>query len=789
MERKNKRKKEEIAEDYCFVCKEGGLLMLCDYDCCLKVYHPNCVGKDNSILETKERWFCGRHYCHRCGKPAKFRCFACPFAICRKCPHDLEFALARGRHGFCDHCLKLALLIEDRKDVDSDGDMVDFNAEDSYEFLFKGYWEIMKLKDGITSEHVHSAYSLLKNGKNKKCGSNFNQSCGRDDVELLGSEDESQESESDFEDLCYGDPKQVYKRKKTKGKLTTKGKLSTEKEFVGWASKSLLEFLSSIGKDTTEELSQHDVTTMIIEHCKEHKLFHPEKKKKVICDKTLRSLLRRQAVNKNSIYKLLTPHFAENLTQVGDLLGSSPEEDTDNASVLCKRQRKLSLDGKPVVREGTLNLRQGCFASIVTKNIKLVYLKKSLVEKLAVQLDTFESKMLGSFVRIKSDPYDYLQKNSHLLEQVTGIKKTSVKDGLDLILLQLSNVPKDVPLCKLSDDDFTEDECDDLRQRVKNGLLKVPTVVELEQKVRSLHEDITKHWIEKELVRLQNLINRANEKGWRRELYEYMDRWQLLKAPSEQSRLLEEIPEVIADLAEFEPPFEHSLRGKKNEDDASLHSPLIEDFQTSRSVLKSWNNGIDTTGSEGKHFAGSVPVGKSKKSDSHVTNQLLRNSNAVATEAEPADAKRHQPSQEEKQHQPGTECLGQKLVDTEHETVRKDGPTNVDLIEVSDDEGQDQPVDVELGTVKEKGPPMVNLIESSDDEEQDASSAANRQPSEDEDGPKWYCISPTGLTTGPYAKSVIKEWSDSSTCPLQFKVYRVGQSQDDAIPLTDFAQK
>lgn len=144
---------------------------------------------------------------------------------------------------------------------------------------------------------------------------------------------------------------------------------------------------------------------------------------------------------------------------------------------------------------------------------------------------------------------------------------------------------------------------------------------------------------------------------------------------------------------------------------------------------------------------------------------------------------------QEKQHQPGTECLGQKLVDTEHETVRKDGPTNVDLIELSDDEGQDQPVDVELGTVKEKGAPMVNLIESSDDAEQDARSAANRKPSKDEDCPMWYCISPTGLTTGPYAKSLIKEWSDSSTGPLQFKVYKVGQSQDDAIPLTDFVQK
>ncbi|KAK1388361.1 hypothetical protein POM88_016539 [Heracleum sosnowskyi] len=59
------------------------------------------------------------------------------------------------------------------------------------------------------------------------------------------------------------------------------------------------------------------------------------------------------------------------------------------------------------------------------------------------------------------------------------------------------------------------------------------------------------HGITKELSLLQNLIDRANEKGWRRELYEYLERKELLKKPDEQERLLLEVPNVIAE--ELEP--------------------------------------------------------------------------------------------------------------------------------------------------------------------------------------------------------------------------------------------
>ncbi|XP_021901264.1 uncharacterized protein At5g08430-like isoform X1 [Carica papaya] len=105
----------------------------------------------------------------------------------------------------------------------------------------------------------------------------------------------------------------------------------------------------------------------------------------------------------------------------------------------------------------------------------------------------------------------------------------------------------DVGLSLLSDDDISEEECEGLRQQVKNGLLEKPTVVEFEQKARSLHEDIMKHWIEMELVRLQKLVDFANIKGWRREVDEYLEQRELLKKPEEQERLLKKLPTIISE--------------------------------------------------------------------------------------------------------------------------------------------------------------------------------------------------------------------------------------------------
>lgn len=63
----------------------------------------------------------GWHGCFICHKVSKYQCFCCPISICKVCINSAAFVRFKKKKGFCNDCLKLALLIEENKDVDSDG--------------------------------------------------------------------------------------------------------------------------------------------------------------------------------------------------------------------------------------------------------------------------------------------------------------------------------------------------------------------------------------------------------------------------------------------------------------------------------------------------------------------------------------------------------------------------------------------------------------------------------------------------------------------------------------------
>jgi hypothetical protein len=279
-----------------------------------------------------------------------------------------------------------------------------------YESYFLDYYENIKKKEGLNTQHVHIAYDTIKNGKNK---------CDSDSYEISEGEDDSG---SDC-DLDYTAGVQSIRRKKTwmkKIKSVNGSKAVKDKktDFVGWGSRSLMDFLKNIGRDTTKEFSELDVGSIIIEYCHENKLFDPKKRKRVICDSNLWALLRRKSVNKNNIQNLLASHFAENVEETDDAISGSEEMDNVEA-VNFPKQRNLNSTTKSFQNVAFEELPSG-FAAIISSNLKLVYLKRSLIVEVLKQPETFDGKVLGSFVRTKSDPNDYLQKNSHLLLQVIG---------------------------------------------------------------------------------------------------------------------------------------------------------------------------------------------------------------------------------------------------------------------------------------------------------------------------------------------------------------------------------
>lgn len=173
-------------------------------------------------------------------------------------------------------------------------------------------------------------------------------------------------------------------------------------EFEGWGSKNLIEFLQSLGKDTTNKISEYDVTDIILNYIRGINREDPSNKKKnkktkmVACDDKLSLLFECQKINILKVPDLVEKHYVENQDDdsfYDDLFDS---EDDD-------RPQRLSSSGK-VGKQKKMVVKKpkGTFAAIVSDNIKFLYLRKSLVEELAKTPETFESKVMGTFVRLKN---------------------------------------------------------------------------------------------------------------------------------------------------------------------------------------------------------------------------------------------------------------------------------------------------------------------------------------------------------------------------------------------------
>ncbi|WCJ18658.1 SWIB/MDM2 domain Plus-3 GYF [Euphorbia peplus] len=790
--KKNKINKEEICEGCCFECKDGGSLRICDYMDCLKAYHPTCVGKNDSFLESEDLWTCRWHFCFLCKGTPKFSCFSCPKSVCGSCISTSVFSVIGRKGGLCTHCLTLAGFIEGVKNPVSPQEEIDFNDLDTYESLFKEYWEMVKEKKGLASIHVRDAIERPNIGT---ISEDLCDSSADEESSQVEDEESSQVEDEDQLKSSYGGSKrhrQLSKCKKNERNISARRRKGNSKkmEFNGWASNLLLDFLHSVGKDKAGKLSQHDVSAIVIEYCNEKKLFDTVNKKKILCNAMLKSLLGKKFVKKNSIHNLLTPHFAENVElseneqeQSENAHEHDSENENESASISFKKKRSSNSNMKPHKNE-TINLDVH-FASVVTENIRRLYLNRSLIEELSEKPDTFDDKVIGSFVRIKSDPYDYLQKNSHMLVKVTGIKRTSRNDEVSKdVLLQVSCMPpKDISIRLLSDDNFSEEECEDLRQRQKDGRFERLSVAEFEEKARSLHEVVTKQWIPKELYRLQKLIDQANEKGWRRQLHEYVERKQLLERPSEQSRLLHEFPEIITDETEVEPTEKQYSRNDLHEfpeiiTDETEVEPT--DKQYSRKDLHEFPE-IITDETE---------VEPAEKQYSR-KDLLPESDSGELSKPSPKDSKEHEQKYHTvSSHESNDGGIDQAVINEPVLIQEKENCPEASHRELVSGLKASRSNSALLKKLKSNGSePISEMIEVSDDNDDDGEQVyiigESKKTIDDPNSCIWYCMSPKCIKEGPYSMTLLEAWSDAYPNEMTFKVWKANQSPKEAIFLTD----
>ncbi|OMO57227.1 Zinc finger, PHD-type [Corchorus olitorius] len=654
---KGKKKVHYEAEDWCFVCKDGGTLLLCDHKGCGKAYHPNCVGKKLSVLKSDGRYICRRHKCSLCmlSTPQVY-CLCCPKAVCELCVTAAEFvSVNKLEKGLCKDCLNRALRGENAK-FDSKEVKLDSEDSDTEDEMFTEYLEIKMKEEGLTFDDLRRA---RMERENNGIGSGSDEMKGRDAVFTISDDDSHKGAAAVVDNSCEKRKKsEVYdpdfaatdnscgKRKKSEVYNTDfaaidnscgKTNKSEDGEYVGWGSKALLNFLKSVGKDVSEKLQLLEVCITILEYIQEKSLFL-EDQNVVASDEKLSAFFQKEVVELGEIPDLLKGHFGntsgqsnsdENDNDKGSYsqdeveqnraLSSDHlpvEEEVDNEvqkssdkgscsqneveqtkttseckmprTLSCdnlpveekvdhevrkssdkgncsqneveqsmlehKMQRTLSRDNLPVEEKVDHEVQKNSYASVVAENIKLVYLSKSLVEELVMQPDNLENKVVGSFVRVKRKSGKFSEKPSFQLLQVTGIKKSIISREISL---EVSCMPNDITIDLLGDDDISEEECEELRQRMKDGLLKKPTVGELEQKARSLHEDVTKNF--------DIYLDVSLESSPRRTFicvilssYKCLDEREKLKKSSEQQRLLQMLPSVIAEETELDPTASNS---------------------------------------------------------------------------------------------------------------------------------------------------------------------------------------------------------------------------------------
>ncbi|KAK1357628.1 Zinc finger CCCH domain-containing protein 44 [Heracleum sosnowskyi] len=553
-------KKQKDDEDVCFICFDGGSLVLCDRRACPKAYHPACIKRDEEFFRSNAKWNCGWHICSVCQKAAHYMCYTCPFSLCKGCTRDSSYLSVRGNKGFCTTCMKVIMLIENKEQTDKETAKVDFDDSRNWEYLFKIYWVSLKDELSLTSKELAEAKNPWK-----ELGSI---SARKQPSNLHGSMNNFTSPVIDMSSGHLKGNDSLGQHSSEPIKLLNKASLSTGQQcndngtslegHMDWASKKLSDFVAYMKNGDTSVLSPFDVQVLVLDYIKRNNLHDPCESSYVVCDSRLENLFGKSRVGHIEMPKLLDFHFLMKAQPENNGLVRGRVDDVDAVQVPSDQSNSnlMSIDKKPNTRQKVaqcaLQASLNEYAAINVSNIKLIYLRRNLLENLIQVKEKFHEMVIGSLVRIRISGDEHKQ-DMYRLVQVVGTTKVSVPykigNTTSDIMLEILNLDKKefTSIDAISNQDLSEDDCRRLRQSIKCGLVKRFTVGEIQKKAVQLQVARLNDSLEAEMSRLNHLRDRASKNGLENEFRECVEKIQLLKAPEERQRRLSQVPEVSSD--------------------------------------------------------------------------------------------------------------------------------------------------------------------------------------------------------------------------------------------------
>ncbi|KAF3784804.1 Zinc finger CCCH domain-containing protein 19 [Nymphaea thermarum] len=406
--------------------------------------------------------------------------------------------------------------------------VVDFDDKSSWEYLFKEYWQDVKRKMSLNREEVINASNPWKGVGARVPPISSNELHNAHNKQNDGSDNLKHQLEKD---------KSAPKRQKKKPRIDAADKVLPiiTRDISGdgaseltnserWASKELLYFVEHMNVDKST-LSVFEVQSLLMEYVTKYQLRDPHKKSQILCDARLQSLFGKARLGHLEMMKLIESHILKKETslEAPKIQRGNAEDDTNQVELEGSTTPKTGSDKKRKLKkkadEGTQQANVNDYAAIDTHNINLIYLRRNLVEDLLDDMEKFQEKVVGSFVRIRISGSGNKQ-DMYRLVQVVGTSKAAKeyrtgKKSTD-IMLEILNLNKTEAITtdSVSNQEFSEGE--------------------IQEKAKALQQVKVNDWFDTEILKLGHLRDRAKK-------------LQVLNDPAERARRLQEVAEVHAD--------------------------------------------------------------------------------------------------------------------------------------------------------------------------------------------------------------------------------------------------